>query len=211
MQPTMETNRDLHASAPVASDARTGARPNRARLTGLVLLLAAGSGWVGGCATGIGASRPSVQSIEIAGQIQIRRDLAHATFQEGRQVSGPNRTVPYCELEVGTVAQQPTVLPRERLRVTGERQTLLKDTITRIPALLAGMSCSDAVYQETIWYLQGDAGSDFRHLRCIAPYFNCLIGPPLSPAQAQAVVGPVIRVSPAGETNAAPTSGAGGG
>lgn len=169
------------------------------RVIGLVSLVALGGTAMTGCALRVGGSPPSVQAVEIRGHVQISRDRAHATFQGGRQVGGASQSVPYCQLEVNTVAQQPVLIPRGHARVTGERQTLLKDAVTRIPALIAGFSCSDAVFQESIWRLDGGADSDLRHLRCIAPYFNCQIGPPLSPAQVQAVVGPAIRVFAANE------------
>ena len=187
------------AAKPIVRTRRHAAVWASTRLIRLVSLLALSGSAVTGCALRGGGPPPSVQAVEIRGQVQISRDRAHATFQGGRQVGGANQSLPYCQLEVNTVAQQPVLIARSHARVTGERQTLLKDAVTRIPALIAGFSCSDALFQESIWYLDGGADSDLRHLRCIAPYFNCQIGPPLSPAQVQAVVGPGIRVFAADE------------
>jgi len=150
----------------------------------LVLLL--------GCATRPRSS--SIRGVELTRAVTIPAQRAHTKFQSGRQVSGANFSEPYCELEIRTVAEQSQRVAAGSFRVSRESQTLLKDPTTRIPALIAGFSCSDDVYQESIWWLDGDALSPVLYLRCLAPYFNCRIGGPLSPAQVQQVVGSRIEI-----------------
>ncbi len=127
--------------------------------------------------------------------VEIPAGSAHTVFQGGRQVGGASNLEPYCELEIETVSDQPQRVSPVRLQVTGVRQALLKDPITRIPALIAGFSCSDPVFRETVLQLAPDRPSPVLWLRCIAPYFNCRIGGPLTPEQIQVVVGPVIRMT----------------
>jgi hypothetical protein len=127
--------------------------------------------------------------------VVIPAGSAHTVFQGGRQVGGASTLEPYCELEIETVSEQAQGVSPVRLQVTGVRQALLKDPITRIPALIAGFSCSDPVFRETVWRLAPDRPSPVLWLRCIAPYFNCRIGGPLTPEQIQAVVGPAIRIT----------------
>jgi len=160
----------------------------------LPVLLLLGSG---GCAA------PTSANVGLAlelGAVEIPAGTAHTVFQGGRQVGGPSNLEPYCELEIDTVSEQPQGVQPVRLRVKGVTQTLLKDPITRIPALLAGLSCSDPVYWETYWRLASERPSPMLWLRCIAPYFNCRIGGPLTATEIQAVVGPRIRVNQAAVT-----------
>lgn len=153
---------------------------------GLVLL--------GGCA-GLGpAQAPPGLTLVIEGPVTIPAGRAHATFQGGRQVSGRNRFEPWCELEVRSVAQAPTPLTVGDLPVLGVRQAFIRDYNTRAPALLGTLSCSDLVFQETVWGLASGRQSPVLWLRCLAPYTNCRFGPPLSPAEIDAVVGPSLRV-----------------
>jgi hypothetical protein len=150
--------------------------------------------WLGGCAAPA-VPDPGMQ-LDLGG-VEIPSGSAHTVFQGGRQVSGASSLEPFCELEIETVLEQPQRVSPVRLRVTGVRQALLKDPTTRIPALLAGFGCSDPVFWETVWQLAPDRPSPVLWLRCIAPYFDCRIGGPLTPGQIQAVVGPTIRVSSA--------------
>jgi hypothetical protein len=132
--------------------------------------------------------------IQIPEPIEISAGSARARFQGGRQVSGVDRFEPYCELEIDTVSEAPQWSSTGGFRVIGERYSLLRDPITRIPALITGFSCSDPLFQESIWRLDGTAGSNLHSLRCVVAYFDCRIGPPLTLPQAQTVVGPRIRL-----------------
>jgi hypothetical protein len=149
---------------------------------------------VGGCAQGSRTGGWVGTEINIPEPVEIKAGSARAWFQGGRQVSGVGRFEPYCELEINSVSQASQWSSAGSFRVVGERYALLQDSITRIPALVTGISCSDPLFQESIWRLAGPPGSNVRSLRCIAPYFDCRIGPPLSLPQAQAVTGPRIRI-----------------
>jgi hypothetical protein len=149
---------------------------------------------IGGCAHGPGAGVWVGTEIRIPEPIEISAGSARAWFQGGRQVSGVDRFEPYCELEIDTVSESPQWSSTGGFRVIGERYSLLRDSITRIPALITGFSCSDPLFQESIWRLDGTAGSNVRSLRCVVAYFDCRIGPPLTLPQAQAVVGPRIQL-----------------
>jgi hypothetical protein len=175
-----------------------GARHRRCRLTavqlllgGVAVLLAA---VVGGCAQGTHTDGWVGAEIEIPEPIEISAGSARAWFQGGRQVSGVDRFEPYCELEINTVSEASQQSSSGVFRVVGERYSLLQDSITRIPALVTGISCSDPLFQESIWRLGGSVGSNLHSLRCVVPYFDCLIGPPLSLSQASAVIGPRIAI-----------------
>jgi hypothetical protein len=146
---------------------------------------------VAGCAV---APDPGLGLSLDLGPVEIPAGSAHALFQGGRQVGGASNLEPYCELEIATVSEQPQAVAPTQLRVRRVSLALLKDPITRIPALLAGISCSDPVFRETYWWLTADRPSPVLWLRCIAPYYNCRIGGPLSPAQIQYVVGPTIQI-----------------
>jgi hypothetical protein len=162
--------------------------PPLPRLAALVLF------GLAGCAT----PKDPDYGVEIElNEVEIPAGSAHTVFQGGRQVGGANTLEPYCELEIDTVSEQPQRVYPVRLQVTRVSQALLKDPTTRIPALLAGFSCSDPVFRETIWRLAADQPSPVLWLRCLAPYFNCRIGGSLSSGQIQAVVGPAIRIAPA--------------
>ena len=127
--------------------------------------------------------------------LSIPPGLAHAAFQHGRQVRATNKYDPYCELETRALAgDSPEPVAPGRYPVTGVSRRLLLDPITRIPALLTGIDCSDPVYQESTWWLGGEGAGDLLYLRCLAPYFDCRIGPPLAPDQVQEVLGRRIAV-----------------
>jgi len=128
------------------------------------------------------------------GEVEIPAGSAHRVFQGGRPVGGAGILAPYCELEIQTVSQQPQHVAPVRARVTRVSQRLLKDPTTRIPALLGGIDCSEPLFRETIWWLTADGPSPVLWLRCLAPYFQCRIGGPLSAEQIQAVVGPTISL-----------------
>ena len=128
--------------------------------------------------------------------VEIPAGSAHTVFQGGRQVGGASILEPYCELEIATVSELAQQVAPARLKVTRVSQALLKDPTTRIPALIAGWSCSDPVFRETVWWLAAERPSPVLWLRCLAPYFNCRMGGPLSPSDIQAVVGPAIRIAP---------------
>jgi hypothetical protein len=146
-----------------------------------------------GCATPRSADIGLTLAI---GKIEIPAGSAHRVFQGGKPVGGAGILDPYCELEIATVSEQAQHVAPVRATVTRVSQSLLKDPTTRIPALIAGIDCSEPVFRETIWWLAPDRPSPVLWLRCLAPYFNCRIGGPLVPAQIQAVVGQEIRIEP---------------
>jgi len=71
---------------------------------------------------------------------------------------------------------------------------LLLDPTTRIPAVFVASSCSEPLFQESVWWLASPEPSDVLFLRCIAPYYNCAFGPPLSPDQVQQQVGRYLAI-----------------
>jgi hypothetical protein len=132
--------------------------------------------------------------VEIAAPIPIPAGSAHASLQRGRIVRGTSKLDSYCELETRTVAGSAYRVGLGSFRVARISYRLLKDPTTRIPALLTGLSCSDPLFQESVWWLAAEQPSDVMFLRCIAPYYHCHLGPPLSPDQIQQVVGRYLTV-----------------
>ncbi len=132
--------------------------------------------------------------LSIMAPVPIPRASAHASFQGGRVVRATNKFEPYCELETRVVAEVPQRVESGNFRVSRISNRLLIDPITRIPALLGGFSCSDGLFWESIWWLQAESPSTVLYLRCIAPYYNCRMGPPLSPDQVQQVTGHYLSV-----------------
>jgi hypothetical protein len=153
---------------------------------------------LGGCA--LPPTAPSADtglSITMRQPVPIPGGSAHAIFQHGRVVCAASLFEPFCELEVSTVAPARRPLAPGRFRVTRIGHRLLRDPITRIPAVRTGFDCEDGIFQESLWRLApADAGAspDVRRLRCIAPYHQCRFGPPLSVDQVQLVVGPYLAV-----------------
>lgn len=176
------------AAAPVAMPRQDGVRAQvtTALLLGVLLTL-------GGCAIGErqGTEGPS---IVIDRPVQIPPNSAHANFQNGRQVSGTGKLQPYCELEIKTVSSEPQEAQPGRYRVVRERSTLLRDPTTRIPALVTGFSCSDAIFQESMWLLRGESGGNLHSLRCIRPLFHCQMAPALTLAEAEQLTGSAFRI-----------------
>jgi hypothetical protein len=129
---------------------------------------------------------------------------AHATFQHGRMVRQASLFEPYCQLEVNTVADRRRTLGPGRYRATRSMTRVLRDPVTRIPMMWPTLDCDDGIFQESIWWLAPDedpgAYGEIRHLRCIAPYYNCTFGPPLALDQVQRVVGPYLAVARVGTT-----------
>jgi hypothetical protein len=158
---------------------------------GLLLCLALG---VAGCTHAPGQPRVAGFEVEIPEPIRIPPGSAHASFRGGRQVAGVSLLEPFCELEIATVSDAGQMSSSGNFRVVSSRYTLLKDPITRVPALMAGFGCSDTLFQESVWRLRSDPGSNVRSLRCIAPYFDCRLGPPLTLPQSQQVIGPQMRI-----------------
>jgi len=162
------------------------------RTVALAVALAAGPV---GCAL---EQRPDATglSLRITAPILVPPGRAHATFQDGRLVSASSELEPYCELEVrdvsGTSAQR---LTGGTLEVTGIGSRVLRDPTTYIPAMPMMTSCSDPLFQELVWQLRSDEASEVMFLRCIAPYYNCAFGPPLSPHQVQRQLGRYLAVS----------------
>jgi len=135
--------------------------------------------------------------LEVQRPVPLPAGSAHAVLQHGRVVRAANLFEPFCELEVNTVTPERRDVPPARYRVTRVAYRLLKDPITRIPAMPLGYDCFDGVFQESTWRLapaDATADPDARQLRCIAPYYNCTFGPPLAVDQVQLVVGRYLAV-----------------
>lgn len=157
----------------------------------LILLLAL---TVSGCALQPSAPTPPL-SLTVTAPIPIPAGQAHAVFQSGRLAGAGSRLAPYCELEVRRVSgAEPQLITQGDFQVSGIRHSVLLDPTTRLPAFIFGSGCSDPLYQESIWTLRSDAPSEVLFLRCLAPYFNCTFGPPLTPEQVQQQVGRYLRV-----------------
>ncbi|MEA3642299.1 MAG: hypothetical protein VBE63_20495, partial [Lamprobacter sp.] len=134
-------------------------------------------------------------SVAVMAPIRIPPGRAHTILQQGRLASASNKLNPYCELEVRTVAPKDGAwVSSGEFRVAYVRHRLLLDPTTRIPALTLVSSCSDPVFQESIWQLTPALPSDVMYLRCIAPYYNCAFGPPLSLGQVQQQVGRYMAI-----------------
>jgi hypothetical protein len=131
----------------------------------------------------------------VAAPIEIPAGSAHASFQRGRRVRGTSKLDPYCELEMRDVGEVPQRLESGEFRVGRMSRRLLLDPITRIPAVTVVTSCSDPLFQESIWRLRSQPPSRVLYLRCITPYYNCSFGPPMSPDQVQQVVGRYLAIS----------------
>jgi hypothetical protein len=99
-------------------------------------------------------------------------------------------------LEIKTVSEQSQEAQAGRYRITGGRYTLLKDPTTRVPALFAGLSCSDPLYQESLWFLAPGSTGNLHSMRCIRPFFFCRFAPPMMIDEAPSVVGPAISLRP---------------
>lgn len=124
--------------------------------------------------------------------VRIPPNSAHTVFQGGRQVLAAGIEHPYCELEIETVSEAPQWAKAGTYGIKREGFALLKDPTTRVPALVAGMSCSDPLFQESLWLLRADRGGNLHSLRCIRPGFHCVIGPPIELSQVSEVMGPGI-------------------
>jgi hypothetical protein len=160
----------------------------------LIGLLAALIWGLGGCAF-IGPPRDTGLSLTVTSPIPIPAGRAHAILQHGRLASASNKLDAYCELEVRTVAPAGGArVEAGDFTVSRISRRLLLDPTTRIPAVTVVTSCSDPLFQESIWWLASAARSDVMYLRCIAPYYNCAFGPPLSPDQVQQQVGRYLAV-----------------
>ena len=151
-----------------------------------------------GCALAPAGSGDTGLRLRVEQPVPFPAGSAHATFQRGRVVRQASLFEPYCQLEVNTVAQRRRTLGPGRYRVTRITSRVLRDPVTRIPLLRPALDCHDGIFQESIWRLAPDddpgAYGEIRHLRCIAPYYNCTFGPPLALDQVQQVVGPYLAV-----------------
>ena len=166
---------------------------NRRRNRALMLPLALAVGLVG-CAID-GQPPATATSVTVTAPITIPPGTAHVALQGGRLANAGNDLSPYCELEVRTVSgDEPQRITTGEFRVTRVSQRLLRDPMTRVPAILAPSSCSDPLFQELVWWLSSTEPSDLMYLRCIAPYYNCAFGPPLSPPQIQEQVGRYLTI-----------------
>lgn len=168
------------------------------RSAGLLMVIA-----LGGCtpsATAIKNGGDTGLRLNVSAPIRIPAGRAHAIFQHGRLVSASNKQAPYCELEVRTVSPAGgNRVESGSFQVSRIGSRVLIDPTTRIPALTLVSSCSDPLFQESIWWLKSSRPSVVMYLRCIAPYYNCAFGPPLSPQQVQQQVGRYLEVFWAGE------------
>ncbi|MGD8208039.1 MAG: hypothetical protein PVH47_08175 [Thiohalocapsa sp.] len=181
----------------------TGAEPVVVRLRlalGTVVLSLGVAGCILSALPGTGPVRGDTGlRVEISAPITIPAGSAHASLQHGRVVRATSKLDPYCELEVRSVGETARRLMPGRFIVARIGERLLLDPTTRIPALapglpLGGLGCLDPLYQESIWYLRAGQPSELMYLRCIAPYFDCRLGPPLSPDQVQQVAGRYLSV-----------------
>jgi hypothetical protein len=134
-------------------------------------------------------------SLTVTRPIVIPPGRAHAILQGGRLTHASNKFEPYCELEVRTVSgATPQRLTSGEFQVSRTTQRLLLDPTTRIPAVFVASSCAEPLFQESVWWLASTEPSGVLFLRCIAPYYNCAFGPPLSPDQVQQQVGGYLAV-----------------
>jgi hypothetical protein len=155
---------------------------------------------VGGCVSPPATTDTGLR-LAVARPVPLPAGSAHAIFQHGRVVGAASQFEPFCELEVNTVRPERRMLRTGHYRVTRRVHRLLKDPTTRIPAVPLGFDCFEGVFQESIWRLApADAKTDpdARHLRCIAPYYDCRFGPPLAADQMQLVVGRYLTIEVAG-------------
>ncbi|MEA3277277.1 MAG: hypothetical protein U9Q81_18750 [Pseudomonadota bacterium] len=134
-------------------------------------------------------------SLTVTAPIVIPGGRAHAILQGGRLAGASSKLEPYCELEVQTVSgAEPQRITTGDFQVSRITSRLLLDPTTRIPAIFVVSSCSEPLFQELVWWLTSTEPSDVMFLRCIAPYYNCAVGPPLSPDQVQQQVGRYLAV-----------------
>ncbi|WP_200285572.1 hypothetical protein [Rhabdochromatium marinum] len=149
---------------------------------------------VGGCAVNPPAGDTGLR-VRVTAPVKIPAERAHATFQRGRLANVSSKLEPYCELEVRRVSPaQGARIESGEFVVSRINSRLLVDPTTRIAAITLVSSCSDPLFQESIWWLRSDTPSDVIYLRCIAPYYNCAFGPPLQPPQVQQQVGRYLAV-----------------
>lgn len=168
----------------------SGARRPWPQLLATLMVIAIASG----CAFDQGPQDTGL-SLRVTTPIRIPPGRAHAIFQQGRLASASNKLNPYCELEVRTLApEQGAWIASGEFSVVRISARLLLDPTTRIPAIMVVSSCSDPLFQESIWHLASAEPSDVMYLRCIAPYYNCAFGPPLMPAQVQEQVGRYLAI-----------------
>lgn len=167
-----------------------GRRPGLWYAAGVLLALS-----LAGCVVAPGRPVASgLLEVAVTRPLTIPPGYAHIKFQRGRQVRAVNRYEPWCELETSEVSDGTRRLEPERLSVSRYSLSFLKDDITRMPVLIGGWSCDDLVFQETKWWFVPVARSSAMYLRCLAPYTNCVLGPPLSPDQIQGVVGNALSI-----------------
>jgi hypothetical protein len=124
--------------------------------------------------------------------VRIPPNTAHTVFQGGRQVSAAGIEHPYCELEIETVSEGPQWAKAGTYQVRRQGFALLKDPTTRVPALVAGIDCSDPLFQESLWLLRAEISGNLHSLRCIRPGYHCAIGPPIELSQVSEVMGPGV-------------------
>jgi hypothetical protein len=168
-----------------------GRRPGRRLCGGLAALTLC----LGGCAMAPGYPlAPGLLEVVIERPLTVPPGRAHIKLQHGRQVRAVNRYEPWCELETSSVSAGAQRFDPAHLPVARFSHAFIKDYDTRMPALLGGLSCDDLVFQETVWWFDPAAPSPAIYLRCLAPYTHCVFGPPLSPDQAQAVVGNALAI-----------------
>lgn len=149
---------------------------------------------IGGCGTQPSATAPAL-TVTVTAPIRIPSGQAHAVLQDGRLVGAGNQLEPYCEFEVRRVSGAvPQSIVGGEFRVARIRHSVLLDPTTRLPAFIFGASCTDPLYQESIWTFRSQAPSEALFLRCLAPYHHCAFGPPLTPGQVQQQVGRYLQI-----------------
>ncbi|WP_295442698.1 hypothetical protein [uncultured Thiodictyon sp.] len=186
------------ASATGRAPGFAGLRRGLPSRCGPALLALALAGGTAGCA--LGARSPLIGlAVSVTAPIAIPPQQAHAVLQDGRLANASNRLNSWCELEVRTLSgAEPQSIARGHFHVSRVSSRLLLDPTTRIPVSYGASSCSDPLFQEEVWWLSATEPSDVMYLRCIAPYYNCAFGLPLSPVQVQQQVGPYLTIRPNG-------------
>ena len=144
--------------------------------------------------TGIREQADPRATLELTRPVTIPAGRAHTIFQAGRQVSAANNLDPYCELEIKTVSEQTQIAEPGLYGIRGVRVALLRDPVTRVPALIAGWSCADPVFRESLWLLRPMEAGNLHSLRCIRPLYHCRMAPPLQLADAERLSGGAVRV-----------------
>ncbi len=122
----------------------------------------------------------------------IPRRSATVRFQQGVMVSAADRFIPFCELEVNRVSEQPQNLAPDRFGISRVNYRVVADSVTRIPIIMGrDRSCDDPIYPETRFWLHSEPQPDVRSLTCLNVCIHCGAGCYyLGPEEIQTIVGP---------------------